>query len=605
MPIRRSPRAVRRAPLPGGVALLLLAAGPAAAQVPFDSLPDSLPVDTVNTTEKYLAAQAANLIRLPVLPYPGVEGPRPTSSRIVLERDSIEWSIAETLGDLLQRVPGVYLWRGGWFGRVEYPNFRARGPASVEYYLDGLPYVPIGPDSTGIDPSLFSLTLFSRVEIDRWPGGLRVYLFTRRHDRKAPGSRIGISAGDKGIARYIAGLEKRYTSGLGFAVAGERFVAPTATGTASDFDLTQVWLQASFIPGPRFGLAAELVRTDPDRKPFVEGTDSLDLPLRGRRNDALFRVFWRPRGGDTGPRVDLLLGRTTWSGGAGAGQVRQGGAIATWRGRTFDVTLRGFNRSRWTPLDFGAQLGWSPTPFLALAAEGAYQTHDGDRTTRWAGARGSLRLPLGLELGGAVRSGEIVSAPSLANDPAQPLTDWQATLGWQRHWAGLEVGYARTDAFRPQPYRPYLPTIPALGAAPATEWLTVGWRLAPVPWLAFEGWYSDPRGRTPDGLPPTHSLTTVTIRSKFWRTFRSGIFDLKAQAAMESWGDGVIGRDASAQPIRLDGATFFRSSLSIQLDQFILYWDRVNLRASRKTYVPGFQILRYGQTFGVRWEFLN
>ena len=45
--------------------------------------------------------------------------------------------------------------------------------------------------------------------------------------------------------------------------------------------------------------------------------------------------------------------------------------------------------------------------------------------------------------------------------------------------------------------------------------------------------------------------------------------------------------------------------IELRLDKFILYWDRYNLQASRKTYVPRFKILNFGSTFGVRWEFSN
>jgi hypothetical protein len=100
-------------------------------------------------------------------------------------------------------------------------------------------------------------------------------------------------------------------------------------------------------------------------------------------------------------------------------------------------------------------------------------------------------------------------------------------------------------------------------------------------------------------------MTSATIRSKFWRTFPSGIFDFKAQIAYETWGDGIIGRDPAGQPIALDGASFWRTMIEIRLDSFILYWDRYNLQASRKQFVPGFGILNFGSTFGVRWEFKN
>jgi hypothetical protein len=243
---------------------------------------------------------------------------------------------------------------------------------------------------------------------------------------------------------------------------------------------------------------------------------------------------------------------------------------------------------------------------VSASAEAGYTTHDRDRTSRWVTVRGGLSLPLGFQASGALRSGSIVATPTLLSQAAQDITDWHATLGWQRTWAGLEVGYGRTDGFRPTAYRPFLPTIAALAAVPVTEWVTVNWRLAPKRWFTLEGWYSDPVGKdTPDGVPATHSITSATIRSKFWRTFRSGIFDFKAQVAYETWGDGIIGRDSLANPIALDGASFWRTNIEIRLDHFMLYWDRYNLQASRKTYVPRFGILNFGSTFGVRWEFSN
>jgi hypothetical protein len=534
-----------------------------------------------------------------------VAGPLPPTSRIVLDRDSLDWALAETLGDLLQRVPGVYLWRGGWLGRTEYPNYRARGAGSVEYYVDGLPYLPLGPDSLGIDPSYFSLSQFERVDIEKFPGLLRVRLFSRRHSSQAPGSRVGISSGDKNIARYIGALEYRFPAGIGFSVSGERMVAPTATGLSSDFDITNGKVNLDFVPSSRFGVEARFTTSTPDRKAFVS-EDTIELALKGRRNDAHLRAFWRTRPDDMGLRVDGLVGLTTWKGQGVDDQIRQGGIIAAWRTSTFGLSARAFNRSRLTPLDLSAEAGWSPLGIFSAAVEAGYQTHDLDRKSRWVGARAGLSLPLGLQLTGSARRGEFVITPSLLTDSAQKLTDWQATAGWQRPWGGVEVGYGRTDRFRPQAFRSFRPTIDSIGPSPATDWYTLTWRLQPKKWFTLEGWYSDPRGSdTPEGLPPTHSMTTATIRSKFWRTFPSGIYDFKAQLSYETWGDGVIGRDPTGAPIALDGASFWRTMIEIRLDAFILYWDRYNLQASRKQYVPGFNILNFGSTFGVRWEFRN
>ncbi|HTS89593.1 MAG TPA: Plug domain-containing protein [Gemmatimonadales bacterium] len=589
------------------VVLLTIAPVPSVlAQLPLDSLPvDTLTKDTVNTTEKYLAAQKDNLIRLPVLPLVGINGPRAPMSRIVLTRDSIEWAMAETVSDLLQRVPGVYLWRGGWLGRTEYPDYRGRGPTSVEYRVDGLPYIPIGPDSVGVDPSLFSLSLYDRIEIEQWPGLLRVWLFTRRHDRKSPGSRVGISSGDKAIARYIGALEERSRSGLGFAMGGERMVAPTATGVSSPFDITNIWLQVGYVPNQRFGVQAELLTSSPNRSAYIGVTDTLELPTVGKRSDAQLRLFWGSEPGELGLHVNGLVGRTTWSGSGLDEQTRQGGVDVEWRTPTVGVSVSGFNRSRITPWDFLGRAGWTPG-LISAEVEAGYQKHDLGRTSDWIGVRAGLSLPLGMTAQGTLRSGSIVAAPAMLTNQAQRLTDWQGSLGWQRAWGGFQAGYGHTAGFAPLPYPSFTPTVPSLAPVAPTNWVTLSWRLAPKQWLTLDGWYSNPTGgKTPSGIPATHSITTATIRSKFWRTFPSGIYDFKAQLSYETWGKGVIGQDSLGAPIALDGASFWRTEIEIRLDTFTIYWERYNLQASRKTYVPGFLILPYGSTFGVRWEFSN
>jgi hypothetical protein len=89
------------------------------------------------------------------------------------------------------------------------------------------------------------------------------------------------------------------------------------------------------------------------------------------------------------------------------------------------------------------------------------------------------------------------------------------------------------------------------------------------------------------------------------RAFPSGVFDLKLQLGMESWGQGTIGRDALGDPVNLRGATFFTSLVEFQIQSFSLYWQRGNLSATKLTYVPGFRLPAFGSNFGVRWEFVN
>jgi TonB-dependent receptor-like protein len=579
-------------------------------QYPEDSLADTLYQDTVNTTARFLKEQEQVSVRVPLLPMLGVEGPRPALTRIVFDRDSIEWGHASTVGDLLTQIPGVYLWRGGFIGRPELVNYHGRGTSSVEYFLDGVPYVPAGPDSLAADAALFSISFLDRIEVERWPGQLRVYLFTRRHDRLAPRSRIAIARGDNNFARYEAELERRFKNGLGFSLGADYLSSPTASGRSSTYSNTQIWAQGSYIPSARFGVQYQLLRSAPNRRPYVvdnAGTDdTIGIGYKATRTDAQIRLSLASRRAaeGLGPRIDVLYNRTAWTGSGLDQQINQIGGYISHRTPTLSLVGSAFHRTRWTPLDTRASVGWNPVGPFTVSAEAVHQRHFGGRNSDYVDLGAGLQMARGLALTGTARLGQVVAAPAILSDTAQDVRDLQGALAWSRTRLGFQVAYARTSKFAPFTYADF-PRIVAFAPAPETDWITASARIAPLQWLTLETWYSDPRNSSPDGVPPTHSVTAATIRSKFLRQFPSGIFDLKLRLSMESWGTGTIGRDALGAPIVLRGATFFRGLIQIQLDRFIIYWDRGNLTTTKLTYVPGFAIPGLGSNFGVRWEFLN
>lgn len=558
--------------------------------------------------QRYLALEKLKETKVLVAPPLDVPGPGPPLSRLVFTRDSVDWAHAATLSDLLQRVPGVFVWRGGWLGQPEYPNFQARGATSVEYWLDGLPYLAAGPDSVGVDPSIFALSILDRVEIERWPGLVRVRMYTRNLDRLAPRSRIAVSRGQQSFARYQASLEHKGRSGLGFMLAGDNMSVPTIADVRSRYDNTSFFVQGSYVPSPRWGLLLQGLRARPDRDATLAGAgDTLTRGLiNGRRMDWQLRAMWRADSGGFGPRADLVFGRTTASDSLTPSQtINSVGVIASLRRPAYGLGASAFYRSRWTSADLRTSGGWSPVSGAALSAEAGYQRHDGGRSSSWIGLRAGTRLVFGLEASASLRAGKIVSAPSLLTDTAQTVRDWQLSVAWRRPWAELEGGLAHTAAFAPQPFEQYATAIPVLAPSAGTDWLTGRARLAPVPWLALEGWVSDPRKPTPDGIPPRHFLASGTIRTKFLRVFPSGTLDVELRMALEHWSTGVSGRDAFGDPVVLPAATYFRSLVQVALGSFQLFWDRSNLTETKNPYVPGLPIAGRPSEFGVRWTFAN
>ncbi len=590
-----------------GLALL----GPASrgvAQYPDTTHVDTL-ADTLNQTTRYLEVQEEGTTLVPVMPHIGTSVLQPPGTRFVFDRDSIEWLHGLTLGDLLSQIPGTYLWRGGWYGRTESLVYRGRGATSAEYYLDGAPFLPAGIDSVGVDPAIISLSAIERVEVERLPDRLRVQLFTRRNDRLAPRSRIAITTGDADIARYEGALERRFPSGFGFGLAADYFSSPTIAVQTSRYTNTGAWIQGSYIPNNQFGMHYQIFRTGPNRRPFVVtsplGNDTLSLGYDAVRTDAQFRVSLRRQTAGVGPALDVLYNRTSWDGGAVDQHLHQVGGIGTLRGPTTSLSGSAWYRSRWTPFEGRGSAAWTPAAGLSGSIEAVYQHHEGGRASRWGLARAGVEPLPGFALTGTARVGREVAAPSILSDTSQALRNYELTAGLRRPRIGVEVSYTRTSAFAPVAAAEFI-TVPTIAEIPASEWFTLSVRLLPMRWLTLESWFSDPRRVTGiEGLPPTHSITRGTVRSKFLRTFPSGAFDLKLQLSMESWGTGVIGRNAVGTPITLKGATMFRGLVQFQIQRFSFFWDRGNLAGSALGYVPGFRMPSYGTAFGVRWEFIN
>lgn len=591
-----------------GIALAILAAAtPLRAQIPDPSVADSqrAAADTVDLSERYLEGEALARMHLPVIPRLAADGIQPDGALVVYDQSALEWATAESVGELLMAVPGVYLWRGGWLGQPEYASYQGRGATSVEYVLDGLPMAPLGPDSVGIDPATLPLHLLERVEIERWAGLLRVRMYTPRHDVAAPATSILVSAGDQNTARYGASLEKRFTGGFSYGLAADYLRAPTEDASSSEVQKTSLWVQLGYQRPGRWGMQLQYVGMWPDRAPYLAAVgDTIGAGVKGSRGETQFRAFLQGGKGGLSRQLDLVLASSGWSGDDISQRINSAGVVASWRAPTFSASASGFLRSQWTTAELRANAGWAPTQALSASLEAGWLAYDNSRNGQWVGARAGVALPYGFGVSGSARLGSLVAAPSIADNPAQDVRDVTGSLLWRRSWLSLQADLSSTAAFQGLAPQPYL-NVPALAATPQTTWVTVGGRIAPASWISLESRYSNPTSAAPNGNPPTHSITAATIRSKFIRTFPSGAFDLKLQVALESWGDGVIGVDSLAAPIALPGATFLRAYLELSIGSFLFYFDRGNLLSTEATYVPGFTIPPYGTTYGVLWRFTN
>src|SRR5690606_25721432 len=297
-------------------------------------------------------------------------------------------------------------------------------------------------DTVSVDPSSWSMDLFERVEVEQLPGMLRVHLFTRNHDRLAPHTAIGVSTGDRGLARYHGSFDRRWQGGFGLSLAADYHgVNAPAGGSGGGSDVNGL-ARLSWVPSPRLAITAQLLVQAIERDTlFSSGEaerDTLYFGLSGQRQESQLRASWRRNDDGMGLSADLWAARSKWGSDELEQDVGTFGLQLGFRRPTWSAESRVLHHTEWTPLDTRLALGWSPLSLVSASVDGVYQEHSNDRISQYATARVGLSvprgtrlpfvgisLPVGLELGGTVSHGERVDAPALWELPTAEFSDYE------------------------------------------------------------------------------------------------------------------------------------------------------------------------------------
>jgi hypothetical protein len=537
-------------------------------------------------------------------------GPLPPGSRYVFPRDSILWSGAATLSDLLGTVPGVYLARTGFVGLPEYAIYAGRGAAAIELYWDGLRLEPLGTDTLFVDPARLPLALVRRVEVEVLPTTLRVYLVSERHERLRPRSLIRVGSGVFSTAVFSGMFQHRWRSGVELVAAADFLGTDGASGPNRGDQSFEVFAKVGWLPTPRAGAEYQIRRQDHERDPVTAEGGGPGVPARlGTRTDLLFSLFAGTRADGLGLRAEGGLAVSAWDPDSGTTvpeqHIRRAYVGARFRTPTLTIEARGSLADARTLRGLEGRLGWAPLPGVVLSGDGRWERHEGGRDSRRV--HGALALYYGpVWVAGEASLAEAVQAPALLADTALETTDLAARLGIRTGFLSGQAGVVQRDGYAPLAIPDLLP-IAVLAPAGQTTYLEANLQLRPIRPLTVSAWWSDPvRGVAPDLQPPRHARGAITFRSKFWRTFRSGAFDLKLEAALETWSAGTAGLDGAGFPIALPPATFSELLIEFQIVGFTGFWNMRNAGNQAARYVPGLPYPQLAaQRFGVTWEFAN
>src|SRR5690606_35352328 len=133
----------------------------------------------------------------------------------------------------------------------------------------------------------------------------------------------------------------------------------------------------------------QVIGADPSRDGLVSGADTVTRPLDGSPRDYQLRAFLTRATAPRATRVDLLLGRSTWSDDTVDQRHAQGGLSVEHRSPRLSLGGSAMVRSGWTTADLRGRAGWTGGP-LTLSAEGAWLRHRADRTSNWVRAQAGL-----------------------------------------------------------------------------------------------------------------------------------------------------------------------------------------------------------------------
>jgi hypothetical protein len=585
----------------------------AALTAPADAQVDTLPADSIRADSAPAAAHADSLRRdsatlfLPTMPPSLVPGPLPWGARHVFNADSLLFTGALTLGDVLVRVPGVYVARAGYYGQAEPLFYGGRGAAGIELYWDGVPYVPLGRDSVFLDVARIPLAPLERIEVLTSPDRVRVHLVTARPADTQPRTLIGIATGRFEFANYRAGFSRRWRSGFGLSLLADYNNIEGDPEATTDFRGTDLWLKLDFVPRPTLGASFQVVRSSWRR----DGRSNVVDAWSPARRDDSFQAFVGSRADGLGWRLHGIASRARSDGDSTSApdELLQGQLELSHRGTRAAAALTGRLASDHRRRELEGQAGWVLLPWLDLAGSARLTGHPGGRDARRLAASVGLRLPLGFAARGEVVRSWQLAAPALAADTLQRTDDWLGAIRWDSRWGTIEVARAERDPFHPLGFPRGIRPLAELGRTPRTRALLVNAAIRPLPGLTLSTAFSDPFQGGGDFDPPRHARYAATFFSKFWRVYRSGVFALRAEVAAESWSTGLggVARDSLGQTSQapLAGATFLDLQVDIQIVGVTIFWQMRNAAAMRGGYVSGLTYPRVVQFYGARWAFTN
>ena len=261
-----------------------------------------------------LRALAADTIKAPIA-RADVPATRSIGESYTWDRNRLYATGALTLGELIDRLPGVTTFRAGWISAPEMAALNGRF-GRVRIFLDGVELDPLNSRLNGQhDLSLIDLWQLEDATIETGADEVRVHLRTWRVQTTTPVTRIDIHTGDLQTNSYRGFYGRRFHGGQVIQLGGNHY-ATTDRRTNEAGDQTSFWGRLGVARG-NWSADASVLRSGRkftertfEDDPVIVGGDTLPT-MNGISTVAIGRFAW----GDParGPWVQAIASAQSFS----------------------------------------------------------------------------------------------------------------------------------------------------------------------------------------------------------------------------------------------------------------------------------------------------
>jgi hypothetical protein len=590
---------------------------------------------------------AASPARAQVVPPPASEVPIPvkpktdsTPDSLAVKRDSIkapigrfadpatyeigpqyQWnreqlfaSGAFTVLDLLDRIPGVTMFRSGWISTPQTATFNADF-RRVRVFYDGVEMDALDNRTGGVlDLSTIQLWTLEHLTIERSASELRLYMRTWRVDNVDPYTRVDLATGNEDTNLYRGFYGKRFDRGGVLQVAGQQYGVTSSRFAGSGDALSLLsrigiarkgWSVDAFVnrtratrniqtptPGNPPVLALDATHTNAYVRAAIGGVNSgpwaqatiASLGFKGTTDPdrsvgaAPFADTLERRRSET--QYNLSAGYTL-----GPARLEVQDRLRALGGTTYNsVSGR---------LDFATSFG-----VLSGFAE-----HDGFRQLTNVDAGIRLQpLPFIAVSGSVARLAPTSqSNPTSGTGSTPTATSARGEVALKVFGPWVSVGMISAD--KSQGLAPIVYDTLLLPTAPgriSARTASIRGRL--MGGLGIDAWIT--RWDNPGTYQPEYqSRSEINYANDFAKRFPRGDFDVRAAVAYEYRGSTIF--PLTAGDVRVGAAKTLSAILEIRILRAVVSYQQRNILAYQYDIVPGFEMPRVLALYGVRWEFWN